>query len=153
MIRLADNGALRTTPLMKMLGLESTQAISGYLKPLREQGFVVSEKGIGGDKRFVYHELTRKGREFLDGLRDGQVNAAPEMKLWTAKEIEREFGKPEKKPDDEIAYYEYQERKNSESTRHEELKRMADELRRKNAADEKKEKFGIQENEDGSLSF
>jgi DNA-binding PadR family transcriptional regulator len=152
MIRIADNGALRTTALMQMLGLGSTQAISGYLKPLREEGFVVSEKGGGGDKRFVYHDLTRQGREFLDGLRDGQINAAPEMKLWTSEEIEREFGKPEKEVEN-VSYYEHQEQENAGLTRKEELQRIADELRRKNAANEEKEEFGIKENDDGSLSF
>ncbi len=70
LIRIADNsGEIHTNQLVGMLGIKRPN-VGQYLTKLREEKFITSERS-GNDKRFVYHSLTAKGRQFLDGLVDG----------------------------------------------------------------------------------
>lgn len=70
LVKVADNsGEIQTLQLAEIIGITYTN-ISQYLTALRNADFVTSARS-GYDKRFVYHSLTLKGREFLDGLADG----------------------------------------------------------------------------------
>lgn len=70
MIRLSDNGSLTTTNLVEMLGMTRPNTCT-YLAKLKEEGFVVTEQSAA-DKRLRYHDLTGKGREYMDGWQSEQ---------------------------------------------------------------------------------
>ena len=64
LIRIADNGELRTGELMKMLELKRSN-ISNCLMPLKRYGFIESRQSKS-DKRVYYHSLTAEGRRYMD---------------------------------------------------------------------------------------
>lgn len=70
LIRIADNsGNIHTNQIVDRLGV-IRNSVCQYLAKHREEGFITSARS-GNDKRFVYHSLTARGREFLDGLSTG----------------------------------------------------------------------------------
>lgn len=88
LIRIADNnGELHTNQLVGMLGIKRPN-VGAYVGLLREAKFITSAKS-GNDKRFVYHSLTVKGRQFLDGLAGGS-SSEPVKDLTSPAEREAE---------------------------------------------------------------
>lgn len=84
LIRIADNnGELHTNQLVEMLGMKRPN-VAKYVSLLREEGFVTSARS-GNDKRFVYHSIIPKGRQFLDGLA-GQSASEPVRDLTSPAE-------------------------------------------------------------------
>lgn len=66
LIRIADNGYLTTSQLIKIMGLQRSN-ISSYLTKLREEGFIET-KTARYNRSVKPHSLTMKGREYLDTL-------------------------------------------------------------------------------------
>lgn len=88
LIRIADNsGEMHTNQLVEMLGMKRPN-VAKYVSLLREEGFITSAKS-GNDKRFVYHSLTVKGRQYLDGL--GGSSSEPVKDLTSPAEREAEI--------------------------------------------------------------
>jgi DNA-binding MarR family transcriptional regulator len=70
LIRIADsNGNVHTNEVVEMIGIKRP-SVCQYLEKLQNEGFITSDRS-GNDKRFVYHSITAKGREFLDSLQAG----------------------------------------------------------------------------------
>ncbi len=88
LIRIADNiGEMHTNQLVDMLGIKRPN-VGAYVGLLREAEFITSAKS-GNDKRFVYHSLTVKGRQYLDGLA-GDSSLEPVKDLTSPAEREAE---------------------------------------------------------------
>ena len=149
LIRLADDGSLRTTDLADMFGVK-TQGVSGYLKKLREEEFVNSVKGGGSDKRFVYHTLTLKGREYLDSLQESGPDR--ELKFYDPEKPAHEFQKAERGADD-IKFADWKGDKEAEEKRSKDLLKQAEAMKKAEEERKIKESLAINENVDGVLSF
>jgi len=145
LIRLADHGAMTTSALAGEFDVK-TQAVSQYLRILREAKLVNSERRVR-DKRFWEHSLTSLGRQFLDSLYDRYGNA-PETRLWTSEEIEKELGRPV--VEDAISHKDWKEQRDNE-----ELARKARERIEENKRAEREAANNVKlaETEDGAIGF